>query len=109
LSKHLGAASTFNVNEWLVQRFPALAKYMPSQEQLVEQVGTAAKTAGAFLFALASRMTITTASFLLNLFVMLYAMFFFFKDGHKILERIFYYLPLSDEDETSMLARFTSI
>ena len=109
LSKHLGAASTFNVNEWLVQRFPALAKYMPSQEQLVEQVGTAAKTAGAFLVSFASRMTATTAAFVLNLFVMLYAMFFFFRDGHKILERIFYYTPLSDEDETRMLARFTSI
>jgi predicted PurR-regulated permease PerM len=109
LTQHLGAASTFNVSEWVMQRFPALAKYMPSQEQLLEQVGTAAKTAGAFLVTFASRMTVTTASFLLNLFVMLYAMFFFFKDGHKILERIFYYLPLSDEDETSMLARFTSI
>ena len=109
VSQHLGAASTFNVNEWVVQRFPTLAKYMPSQEQLLEQVGTAAKTAGAYLVTFASRMAATTAAFLLNLFVMLYAMFFFFKDGHKILERIFYYLPLSDEDETRMLARFTSI
>ncbi len=109
LSHHLTAASTSNVHDWLVQRFPALAEYMPSQEQLLQQVGTAAKTAGAFLVGFASRMTVTTAAFLLNLFVMLYAMFFFFKDGHKILERIFYYLPLSDEDETSMLARFTSI
>ena len=109
LSQHLGAASTFNVHEWLVKRFPALAEYMPSQEQLLQQVGTAAKTAGAFLVNFASRMTAMTAAFLLNLFVMLYAMFFFFKDGHKILERIFYYLPLNDEDETRMLARFTSI
>jgi predicted PurR-regulated permease PerM len=109
LTQHLGAASTFNVHEWLVQRFPALAEYIPSQEQLLQHLGVAAKTAGAFLVAFASRMTATTAVFLLNLFVMLYAMFFFFKDGHKILERIFYYLPLSDEDETQMLARFTSI
>ena len=109
LSQHLGAASTFNVNEWVVQKFPALAKYMPTQEQLLEQVGNAAKTAGAFLVSFASRMTATTAAFLLNLFVMLYAMFFFFKDGHKILERIFYYTPLSDEDETRMLTQFASI
>ncbi len=109
LSQHLGAASTFNVHEWLVRRFPALAEYMPSQEQLLQQVGTAAKTAGAFLVNFASRMTALTATFLLNLFVMLYAMFFFFRDGHTILERIFYYLPLNDEDETRMLARFTSI
>ena len=84
-------------------------KYMPSQEQLLQQVATAAKTAGAFLVSFASRMTATTAAFLLNLFVMLYAMFFFFRDGHKILERIFYYLPLSDEDERRMLTQFASI
>jgi predicted PurR-regulated permease PerM len=109
VSQHLGAASTFNVNDWVVQRFPALAKYMPSQEQLLQQVGTAAKTAAAYLVSFASRMTATTAAFLLNLFVMLYAMFFFFRDGHKILERIFYYTPLSDEDETRMLTQFASI
>src|SRR5437762_13060003 len=109
LSQHLGAASTSNIHDWLVQRFPALAEYMPSQEQLLQQVGTAAKTAGAFLVGFASRMTVTTATFLLNLFVMLYAMFFFFKDGHKILERIFYYLPLSDDDETRMLTQLASI
>jgi len=109
LRQHLGTASTLNVREWLVQRFPALAEYLPSQEQLLQNVGTVAKTAGAYLVTFASRMTATTAAFLLNSFVMLYAMFFFFKDGHKILERIFYYLPLSDEDEIRMLARFTSI
>jgi len=109
LTQHLGAATTFNVNEWVVQRFPALAKYMPSQEQMLEQVGNVAKTTGAFLVSFASRMTATTAAFLLNLFVMLYAMFFFFRDGHKILERIFYYTPLSDEDETRMLTQFASI
>jgi predicted PurR-regulated permease PerM len=109
LNQHLGAATTFNVHDWLVQRFPALAKYVPSQEQLLEQVGTAAKTAGAFVVSFAAGMTATTATFLLNLFVMLYAMFFFFRDGHKILERIFYYTPLSDEDETRMFAQFASI
>ena len=109
LNQHLGAATAFNAHEWLVQRFPALAKYVPSQEQLLEQVGAAAKTAGAFLVGFASRMTATTAVFLLNSFVMLYAMFFFFRDGDKILERIFYYTPLSDEDETRMLTQFASI
>jgi predicted PurR-regulated permease PerM len=109
LRQHFGAASAFNAHDWLVQRFPALADYVPSQEQLLQNVGAAAKSAGGFLVTVASRMTATTAAFILNLFVMLYAMFFFFKDGQKILERIFYYLPLSDEDEVLMLARFTSI
>jgi predicted PurR-regulated permease PerM len=109
LNRHLGAATTFDVHEWVEQKFPALANYVPSQEQLLQQVGTAAKAAGTFLVGFASRMTATTAAFLLNLFVMLYAMFFFFRDGHKILERIFYYTPLNDEDETRMLTQFASI
>src|SRR2546430_9571116 len=88
LSQHLGAASTYNVHEWLAQRFPALAEYMPSQEQLLQQVGTAAKTAGAFPVKFASRMTALTAALLLNLFLMLYALFFFFKNGPNILERL---------------------
>lgn len=109
VQQHFGAASTFNAHDWLVQRFPRLANHVPSQEQLIESVGTAAKSAGGFLVAAASRMTAGTAAFILNLFVMLYAMFFFFKDGEKILERIFYYLPLSNEDEALMLQRFSSI
>jgi predicted PurR-regulated permease PerM len=106
---HFGAAGTFNAHDWLVQRFPGLADFVPSQEQLLENAGLAAKSVGAFLVAVAARMTGTTAAFLLNLFVMLYAMFFFFRDGEKILEKLFYYFPLSDEDETLLLARFTSI
>ena len=74
-----------------------------------ESVATAAKSAGGFLVVAASRMTAGTAAFLLDLFVMVYAMFFFFKDGEKILEKIFYYIPLSDEDETRMLQQLTSI
>ena len=109
VQQHFGAASTFNAHDWLVQRFPALADHVPSQEQLVESVGAAAKSVGGFLVTVASRMTASTAAFLLNLFVMVYAMFFFLKDGEKILEKIFYYLPLRDEDEALMLQRFASI
>jgi predicted PurR-regulated permease PerM len=109
VQQHFGAASTFNAHDWLVQRFPALAAHVPSQEQLVESVGTVAKSIGGFLVTMASRMTATTAAFLLNLFVMVYAMFFFFRDGEEILEKIFYYLPLRDEDEGLMLQRFASI
>lgn len=109
VQQHFGAASTFNAHDWLVQRFPTVADHVPSQAQLVESVGAAAKSMGGFLVTAASRMTATTAGFLLNLFVMLYAMFFFFRDGEKILEKIFYYMPLSNEDEALMLQRFASI
>src|SRR5262249_20944836 len=65
--QYLGAANTFNLHDWLVQRFPALADYVPSQEELLQHIGMAAKSAGAFLVTVLSRMTTTTATFVLNL------------------------------------------
>ncbi len=109
VQQHLGPASTFDAHDWLVSRFPTLADFVPSQQQIVESVGAAATSTGGFLVASASKMTAGTAAFLLNLFVMVYAMFFFLRDGVTILEKIFYYIPLSHEDEARMLQRFTSV
>ncbi|HEV7405794.1 MAG TPA: AI-2E family transporter [Chthoniobacteraceae bacterium] len=109
LREHFGAGSGFNAHDSLVQRFPSLAEYIPAQDELVDNVGVAAKSAGAFLVAAGSRVTAGTAVFLLDLFVMMYATFFFLRDGPAILEKIFYYMPLSDEDEERMLHRFVSV
>jgi predicted PurR-regulated permease PerM len=109
VQQHFGAASTFNAHDWLVQRFPALAPYVPEQAQIIEGMGRAAKAAGAFLVVGATQLTTGTAGFLLDLFVMLYAMFFFFRDGPRIIEKIFYYMPLTSKDEEMLLERLTSV
>ncbi|MGI8820802.1 MAG: AI-2E family transporter [Chthoniobacterales bacterium] len=109
VQQHLGGASTFNAHDWLVQRFPALATYVPEQERIMEGLGTAVKAAGGFLVGAASGITAGTATFLLDLFVMLYAMFYFLRDGRVILEKIFYYTPLNHEDEVQVLQRLTSV
>ena len=109
VQQHFGAASTLNVHDWLVQRFPALAPYVPDQAQILESLGRLAKGAGSFLVVGATQLTTGTAGFLLDLFVMLYAMFFFFRDGPKIIEKIFYYMPLTSKDEGLLLERLTSV
>lgn len=109
VQQHFGAASTFNAHDWLVQRFPPLAPYVPEQAQILESMGRAAKAVGSFLVVGAGQLTTGTAGFLLDLFVMLYAMFFFFRDGPKIIEKIFYYMPLSNRDEELLLERLTSV
>ena len=50
-----------------------------------------------------------TAGFLLLLFVMLYAMFYFLIDGRTILDATLKYTPLSDDDKTRLLGTFTSV
>ncbi|HWL15716.1 MAG TPA: AI-2E family transporter [Opitutus sp.] len=107
--QHFGSSSRFDVHDWLVERFPILAPYVPSQEAIVGHLGQAAKSAGGFLVAAASKITAGTASFLLNAFVMLYAMFFFLRDGRAILEKVIYYIPLRHEDELQMIERFSSV
>jgi predicted PurR-regulated permease PerM len=109
VQQHVGSGSTFNAHDWLVERFPALAPYVPDQAQILETAGRTAKAAGAFLVASATQFTAGTAVVLLNLFVMLYAMFFFFRDGKQIVRRIFYYMPLSHDDEMLLLERLTSV
>ena len=109
LEQHFGAASGFNAHDWLARQFPAVADYIPPQEKLIENVGVAAKSAGGLVVSVLTRMTAGTATFFLNLIIMAYAMFFFFKDGRAMIEKMLYYVPLKRADKTRMLDQFTSI
>lgn len=109
LQAHFGAATTFNLHDWLARQFPAVADYVPSQEQIVQNVGEGAKATGGFLLGVVSRMTAGTATFVLDSLVMIYAMFFFFRDGSQMIEAILSYIPLSRNAKSRMLAQFTSI
>jgi predicted PurR-regulated permease PerM len=109
VQEHFGTVSAFNAHDWLARRFPALAQYVPEQDQIVGGVAQLAKSTGAYLVGGATQLTASTATFLLNLFVMLYAMFYFLRDGGIILEKILYYTPLSHGDEVRVLERLRSI
>ncbi len=102
-------ARSFDVHDWLVERLPSVADLVPTSQDIMSNVGTAVKATGSYLMLSASALTTGTALLLLNFFVMLYAMFFFFIDGRRILEKIFYYMPLRHEDEVRMLHRFISV
>ena len=106
---HLGTASAFNTHDWLVRRFPSLARYVPEQGEIATEIAAIAKATGTFLVASATEFTARTASFLLNLFIMLYAMFYFLRDGRQMLEKIFYYTPLNHEDEVRVVERLISV
>jgi predicted PurR-regulated permease PerM len=109
LQERFGAATSFDAHQWLVEHLPLVGDFIPSQQDILNNIATAAKAAGGYLVSSASAFTAGTAGFFLHLFVMLYAMFFFLKDGKKILQRIFYYMPLRHEDEIRMLERFVSV
>lgn len=109
VKEQLGSEHALDYEKWITERMPFLADVIPSREQVLSGVATVAQALGNVLVASASKVTAGMASFLLNLFIMLYAMFFFLIDGRKVLNRILYYTPLPQEDDERMIHRFASI
>lgn len=81
----------------------------PYQDQVLQHLTSAAGSAGSLIASGISSLAQSTLSFVLMLFVMLYAQFFFLKDGKATLYKILYYLPLPPEDENRMLDKFVSV
>jgi predicted PurR-regulated permease PerM len=50
-----------------------------------------------------------TLALIVDFIMMLYAMFFFLKDGRRYLDSIVRYLPLRDSEQNQMLQRFVSV
>ena len=81
----------------------------PYETQLYAKAGELAARVGQMLFNSLAAATRGTANFFLALFIMLYAMFFFLRDGRAILNRILYYMPLESSDELRMVDKFVSV
>jgi predicted PurR-regulated permease PerM len=88
---------------------PLVGTLVPEQEQIVESLSGAVTWIGSFLIDNVASATRGTAVFFLQLFVMLYAMFFFLIDGTKLMERILFLTPLTSDDEDRLLERFVSV
>lgn len=93
----------------LIRRLPFADQIAPYQGQITQKVGELAGNLGQFVVSKLAAATRGTVLFFLMLFVMLYAMFFFLKDGPAVLNRILYYMPLAPEAENRLVERFVSV
>ena len=92
-----------------VIEIPLVGELLPDRERIVAMAGQLAQSAGGVLVDSLRAATLGTTNFLLQLFLMLYAMFFFLTGGPRILERILYLVPLAPDDEHRLLDRFVSV
>jgi predicted PurR-regulated permease PerM len=90
-------------------RMPQLEFLRPYRDQILPKLGELAAAIGTFSMGLVTEAARQTATAGLMLFVALYAMYFFLKDGKTALDKMLYYLPLPAEDETRMIGRFMSV
>ena len=96
------------IERWL-DNLPFAESITPYKQQVSSKLGELAQSIGTFLVATIAHLTAGTVGFFLQLFVMLYAMFFFLIGGPRILRLILYYLPLESEQENQMVERFVSV
>ncbi|MCU0618117.1 MAG: AI-2E family transporter [Gemmatimonadaceae bacterium] len=91
------------------ERLPLVGRFVPSNEVVLQKLGEIAGTVGPMLASKAAAFGRGTLSFFFQLFVCLYAMFFFLVDGRQILRQVLYYIPLGPDQEAQLLERFVSV
>lgn len=99
------------LEEWIVwlRELPVLGQFLPDQAAIAGSMSNFAGQAGSFLVNNLTAATTGTVYLVLQLFVMLYAMYFFLTDGPAILSRILHFTPLDNESERKLVDRFVSV
>ncbi len=78
-------------------------------DQILSKAGALASRAGSFLVQSLKAATEGTAAFFLNLFVMLYGMFYFLKEGESVQQSLMRNLPLAAADKQRLFERAVSV
>jgi len=95
-------------DEFLSQ-FPFLGRMLPEEADLLQKLSEFTTAAGRFLADSVVEVSRGTAAFSLQVFVLLYSMFFFLRDGAKIMDRILYYIPLPEAFEQDLVEKVVSV
>ncbi|HET9948974.1 MAG TPA: AI-2E family transporter [Longimicrobiales bacterium] len=93
---------------WL-ENLPLVGEVLPDRETLLARAAETVAGLGSFLIDQLRAATTGTLFFVLQLFVTLYATYFFLSDGPTILARILYYSPLDESDERKLVGQFVSV
>ncbi len=101
-------ASPVTFAQWL-EKLPFYGEILPYRETIFQKTGELVGAASRFLVSGVQAGAMGTVNFIFTVAILLYTMFFFLKDGHRLLEKILYYMPLEDDDERRLLERFTSV
>ena len=116
------AAVSGSAKEWLATRQPSahgiqehlaanshLRNLLPYQDQIVDKAHELAARAGTMMAEGLAAGVKGTGAFLMALFVMLCAVFYFLNDGRSILSAVLRHTPLTAEDQSRLLGIFISV
>ena len=104
-----GQADRLDRGRDLLERIPLVDRLLPEGEALAEQFEEIAGRMGGILMGSLAAATRGTATFLLQVFILLYALFYFLRDGREILGTVMRYVPLNTSGKEQLLERFISV
>jgi len=81
----------------------------PYREQVTQKLGEVVAGVSAFLVRILSAATQGAVSFLFDLFIMLYSMFFFLRSGRELLDHVMRFVPLAKDHKALLLGKFVSV
>ena len=90
-----------------VERY--LERFGVETEKIRESIGEAVASATQNLAGKAIGITQNVFGFVIQFFLMLYILFFFLRDGRRLIHQLIWVLPLGDENERKLLNRFASV
>ena len=93
--------------EW-IRNNPLTAQLNIDQSAITQKFTELAQTLTSFLLNSAKNFTQNSVVFLIMLFITFYSLFFFIRDGEKLLKKLMHLCPLGDEQEKMLYNKFTS-
>ena len=93
----------------LLSKLPFYDSLQPYRSMLLNFAGNMSSSLSGWAVDMAQSFTKGTISLAVSLLIILYTMFFLFIDGDRFLYYLLYYIPLNDDDESKLLARFLSV
>jgi predicted PurR-regulated permease PerM len=109
-SNEIDLAQVYN---WVNERLPAVISWLQSvgvdPERLQSQLSSSAVQVSQFVASRALAIGQDTLRVAVYFFLMLYLLFFFLRDGARMLDGVVHALPLGDERERHLLERFTAV
>lgn len=96
---HQDSSASDRVEAWLKSKLPASLQDTDFSEQLRQGAEKAATYLGSKLTGLVKNLV----TFFVDLFLMLFALFFMFRDGHEVVRGVRHLLPFDSEIQSEML------
>jgi len=88
---------------------PIIHDIFPEREKLIAAIDKAIKSLGAFIVSGLSSITTGAVNFFFQLFIFLFAMYYFLIYGMGYINKMLYYLPLHTAQERILLDKFVTV